>query len=49
MKFKSLLGICLVAQIVTGLFLAINYCPNIDLYINIPLLVGVLLEKEILS
>jgi ubiquinol-cytochrome c reductase cytochrome b subunit len=26
----SLLGICLVAQIVTGLFLAIHYCPNID-------------------
>ena len=25
-----LLGICVVAQIVTGLFLAIHYCPNID-------------------
>jgi len=29
-NFGSLLGICLVAQIVTGLFLAIHYCPNID-------------------
>jgi uncharacterized protein YneF (UPF0154 family) len=26
----SLLGICLVAQILTGLFLAMHYCPNID-------------------
>ena len=30
MKLGSLLGICLVIQIVTGLFLAIHYCPNID-------------------
>jgi len=30
-NFGSLLGICLVAQIATGLFLAIHYCPNIDL------------------
>jgi len=29
-NFGSLLGICLVTQIVTGLFLAIHYCPNID-------------------
>nr|YP_009115083.1 cytochrome b [Isognathotermes ugandensis]AIZ68269.1 cytochrome b [Isognathotermes ugandensis] len=30
-NFGSLLGMCLVAQIVTGLFLAMHYCPNIDL------------------
>nr|WMY24025.1 cytochrome b [Nasutitermes sp.] len=30
-NFGSLLGICLVAQIVTGLFLAMHYCPNIDM------------------
>jgi hypothetical protein len=29
-NFGSLLGICLVAQNITGLFLAIHYCPNID-------------------
>jgi ubiquinol-cytochrome c reductase cytochrome b subunit len=29
-NFGSLLGICLVAWIITGLFLAIHYCPNID-------------------
>ena len=29
-NFGSLLGICLVIQIVTGLFLAIHYCSNID-------------------
>ena len=29
-NFVSLLGICLVTQIVTGLFLAIHYCPNTD-------------------
>lgn len=29
-NFGSLLGICLVAQIVTGLFLAIHYCPNVE-------------------
>jgi len=28
-NFGSLLGICLLTQIVTGLFLAIHYCPNI--------------------
>ena len=32
-NFVSILGICLVAQIVTGLFLATHYCPN---YENIP-------------
>lgn len=30
-NFGSLLGICLVAQIATGLFLAIHFCPNIDI------------------
>nr|UGN61626.1 cytochrome b [Cryptocercus matilei] len=29
-NFGSLLGICLTMQIVTGLFLAMHYCPNID-------------------
>jgi len=29
-NFGSLLGICLVAQIATGLFLAIHYCPNTE-------------------
>nr|AIY61995.1 cytochrome b [Silvestritermes holmgreni]AQP29284.1 cytochrome b [Silvestritermes heyeri] len=29
-NFGSLLGICLVTQIITGLFLAMHYCPNID-------------------
>nr|URH16919.1 cytochrome b [Nasutitermes leponcei] len=29
-NFGSLLGICLAAQIATGLFLAMHYCPNID-------------------
>lgn len=29
-NFGSLLGICLTIQILTGLFLAIHYCPNID-------------------
>nr|WNL54184.1 cytochrome b [Microcerotermes aff. subinteger] len=33
-NFGSLLGICLVAQIVTGLFLAMHYCPNIDTAFN---------------
>nr|WMY23999.1 cytochrome b [Mimeutermes giffardii] len=28
-NYGSLLGICLVAQIATGLFLAMHYCPNI--------------------
>jgi ubiquinol-cytochrome c reductase cytochrome b subunit len=30
-NFGLLSGICLVAQIATGLFLAIHYCPNIDI------------------
>jgi hypothetical protein len=30
-NFGSLLGTCLVIQIVTGLFLAIHYCPNIEI------------------
>nr|YP_009350921.1 cytochrome b [Promirotermes pygmaeus]AQP28129.1 cytochrome b [Promirotermes pygmaeus] len=29
-NFGSLLGMCLVAQIVTGLFLAMHYCPDIN-------------------
>nr|AQP26484.1 cytochrome b [Astalotermes cf. qietus RDCT073]AQP27307.1 cytochrome b [Astalotermes cf. quietus RDCT046] len=29
-NYGSLLGICLVAQIATGLFLAMHYCPNTD-------------------
>nr|AVN67295.1 cytochrome b [Blaberus peruvianus] len=30
-NFGSLLGLCLGIQIITGLFLAMHYCPNIDL------------------
>lgn len=30
-NFGSLLGLCLVIQIVTGIFLAMHYCPNADL------------------
>nr|UBS93989.1 cytochrome b [Saperda tetrastigma] len=33
-NFGSLLGLCLGIQIVTGLFLAMHYCPNIDLAFN---------------
>jgi len=33
-NFGSLQGICLVAHIVTGLFLAIHYCSNIDIAFN---------------
>jgi ubiquinol-cytochrome c reductase cytochrome b subunit len=33
-NFGSLLGIDLVTQIATGLFLAIHYCPNIDIAFN---------------
>nr|ANG08433.1 cytochrome b [Hycleus chodschenticus] len=33
-NFGSLLGLCLVIQIVTGIFLAMHYCPNIDLALN---------------
>lgn len=30
-NFGSLLGICLIIQIVTGIFLAIHYCPNVEI------------------
>nr|YP_009539548.1 cytochrome b [Periplaneta brunnea]AYF57432.1 cytochrome b [Periplaneta brunnea] len=30
-NFGSLLGLCLAMQIVTGLFLAMHYCPNIEM------------------
>nr|AXS65539.1 cytochrome b [Chrysomeloidea sp. 7 KM-2017] len=30
-NFGSLLGLCLGVQIVTGLFLAMHYCPNVEL------------------
>lgn len=30
-NFGSLLGLCLVIQILTGIFLAMHYCPNADL------------------
>ena len=30
-NFGSLLGICLLIQIITGITLAMHYCPNIDL------------------
>nr|YP_009229176.1 cytochrome b [Anoplophora chinensis]ALS54028.1 cytochrome b [Anoplophora chinensis]UNB14376.1 cytochrome b [Anoplophora chinensis] len=30
-NFGSLLGLCLMIQIMTGLFLAMHYCPNIEL------------------
>nr|YP_009712003.1 cytochrome b [Epicauta impressicornis]QGA73707.1 cytochrome b [Epicauta impressicornis] len=33
-NFGSLLGLCLVVQILTGVFLAMHYCPNIDLAFN---------------
>nr|YP_009434149.1 cytochrome b [Hycleus phaleratus]APB02802.1 cytochrome b [Hycleus phaleratus] len=33
-NFGSLLGLCLIIQIVTGIFLAMHYCPNIDLAFN---------------
>lgn len=33
-NFGSLLGLCLIIQIVTGIFLAIHYCPNIDIAFN---------------
>nr|ALO76891.1 cytochrome b [Propalticus sp. PRO01] len=33
-NFGSLLGLCLVIQIITGLFLAMHYCPNVDLAFN---------------
>nr|YP_009627355.1 cytochrome b [Aristobia reticulator]QCC70803.1 cytochrome b [Aristobia reticulator] len=33
-NFGSLLGFCLGIQVITGLFLAMHYCPNIDLAFN---------------
>nr|YP_010464325.1 cytochrome b [Heterotarsus carinula]UUL71702.1 cytochrome b [Heterotarsus carinula] len=33
-NFGSLLGLCLGIQIVTGVFLAMHYCPNIELAFN---------------
>nr|YP_010309806.1 cytochrome b [Mylabris quadripunctata]UMR54923.1 cytochrome b [Mylabris quadripunctata] len=30
-NFGSLLGLCLIIQIVTGIFLAMHYCPNVNL------------------
>nr|AFQ62339.1 cytochrome b [Dermestes peruvianus] len=33
-NFGSLLGLCLIIQIVTGLFLAMHYCPDIELAFN---------------
>nr|YP_010759127.1 cytochrome b [Melanesthes exilidentata]WEX49717.1 cytochrome b [Melanesthes exilidentata] len=33
-NFGSLLGLCLVIQIITGMFLAMHYCPNIDMAFN---------------
>nr|ARH54180.1 cytochrome b [Chrysomela populi] len=33
-NFGSLLGICLMIQIMTGLFLAMHYCPNVELAFN---------------
>lgn len=33
-NFGSLLGLCLIIQIITGLFLSIHYCANVDLAFN---------------
>jgi len=33
-NYGRLLGLCLTLQIITGIFLAIHYCPNIDLAFN---------------
>nr|AIW06262.1 cytochrome b [Blattodea sp. MT-2014] len=33
-NFGSLLGLCLIIQIITGLFLAMHYCPNISMAFN---------------
>nr|YP_009441758.1 cytochrome b [Vincenzellus ruficollis]AOY39303.1 cytochrome b [Vincenzellus ruficollis] len=33
-NFGSLLGLCLMIQILTGIFLAMHYCPNVDLAFN---------------
>nr|QAY81988.1 cytochrome b [Aristobrotica sp. REN-2018] len=33
-NFGSLLGLCLMIQILTGLFLAMHYCPNVEMAFN---------------
>nr|AYN50397.1 cytochrome b [Laparocerus freyi] len=33
-NFGSLLGLCLVIQVATGMFLAMHYCPNVDMAFN---------------
>nr|AEP27469.1 cytochrome b [Liophloeus tessulatus] len=33
-NFGSLLGLCLMIQIITGIFLAMHFCPNIELAFN---------------
>lgn len=33
-NFGSLLGLCLIIQITTGIFLSIHYCPNIEIAFN---------------
>jgi len=33
-NFGSLLGVCLIIQILTGAFLAMHYTPNVDLAFN---------------
>nr|AXS65729.1 cytochrome b [Cucujoidea sp. 23 KM-2017] len=33
-NFGSLLGLCLMIQIITGIFLAMHYCPNVDMAFN---------------
>nr|ARH54141.1 cytochrome b [Bradybatus kellneri] len=33
-NFGSMLGLCLIIQILTGIFLAMHYCPNMDLAFN---------------
>ena len=33
-NFGSLLGVCLIIQILTGVFLAMHYTPHVDLAFN---------------
>nr|AXS66109.1 cytochrome b [Cucujoidea sp. 46 KM-2017] len=33
-NFGSLLGLCLMIQLITGIFLAMHYCPNVELAFN---------------
>ena len=33
-NFGSLLGVCLILQILTGIFLAMHYTPNVDMAFN---------------